>query len=84
VTVEVKGPKGDEDFDPDEVDVEIDGSSVSNGDEVTVLRDVPHEITASCDGYRQKGKTRFTANKDKTVKVVMEKDSGDDGDGDED
>ena len=73
VTVEVKGPKGDEDFDPDEVDVEIDGDSVSDGDDVTVLKDVPHEITASCDGYRQKGKTRFTANKDKTVKVVMEK-----------
>lgn len=85
VTVEVKGPKGDEDFDPDEVDVEIDGQSVSDGDDVTVLRDVPHEITASCDGYRQKGKTRFTANKDKTVKVVMEKASDDDGgDGDED
>ena len=84
VTVEVKGPKGDDDFDPDEVDVEIDGESVSDGDDVTVLKNVPHEITASCDGYRQKGKTRFTANKDKTVKVVMAKASGDGDDGDED
>lgn len=84
VTVEVKGPKGDEDFDPDEVDIEIDGSSVSDGDDVTVLKGVPHEIIATCDGYRQKGKTRFTANKDKTIKVVMEKATDGNPDGNED
>ena len=80
VTVEVKGPKGDEDFDPDEVDIEIDGESVSDGDSVTVLKGVPHEIVASCDGYRQKGKPRFTVNKDKTIKIVMGKESGDEND----
>lgn len=73
VTIEVKGPKGDEDFEPDDVDVEIDGVSYSNDDEVMLLKGTTHNIDANCEGYSMKSKNTFTVKKSKTIKVVMEK-----------
>lgn len=73
VTIEVKGPKGDEDFEPDDVDIEVDGVSYSNGDDVTVLKGTSHTIEASYDGYCMKSKNTFKVKKSKTIKVVMEK-----------
>ncbi len=44
------GPKGDDDFDEDEVTVTMDGSDFTSGD--AVLVGLPHKFVAECDGYK--------------------------------
>lgn len=72
LTVSVKGPKGDEDFDEDEVELTLDGESISADEGVRVAKGT-HTLVAEIDGYEQKGGTKITVKKDMEKKIVFKK-----------
>ncbi len=59
VEVECVGPKGDDDFDEDDVTLTMDGNDFSSGD--TVLVGIKHTFVGECEGYK-------TVKKNETIK----------------
>ncbi len=73
VEVDCVGPKGDDDFDEDDVSLTMDGNDFSSGD--TVLVGVPHAFIGECEGYKtvKKNETIKKGGK-KTIKMKFKKD----------